>query len=48
MNKQNNNDELCKEGLHQIMMTRYNDEALRFLLQEGDPDPKHTIFVDVT
>lgn len=29
------------------MMIRNNEEAIRVLLQEGDPDIEHTIFVDV-
>lgn len=33
--------------MHQIMMMGNNDEALRVLVQEGDPDLEHTVFADV-
>lgn len=42
--KQNNRAKLFEEGTYQIMMMVNDDEALRDLLQQGDPDLEQTVF----
>lgn len=48
MNTHIKNAEFFEEGMHQIMMVGNDDEALRVLLQESDPDLPHAAFADGT